>query len=349
MRPSQIEPHYTLYTTRDFNQPKYIDLNDPEAIQNMGINPKGKIFFISHGYLEAGNIPWVSLVCFEFESFSNYSPSVFLLWQMMELGKTILMHEPEGEAAVVLIDWGGGSSPPYVQAVANIRLVGAITAHVIHMVYEELGLKNLHNFHFIGHSLGSHLAGYAGYHLQKDFGLKLGRITGLDPAAPLFAETDAIVRLDRSDAHFVDVIHTDANMLGGLGLYQRIGHVDFYPNGGMDNPGCDGKLQDYMRKRQNSLFANMQEFLGCNHIRSYQYFTESIKSKCPFMGITCDSFESFQEGKCARCDENGQQCMRMGYHSFHDYNHQMKQKKVDPHKPPIFYLITGDHAPFCRK
>ncbi|TMW39307.1 hypothetical protein DOY81_015613 [Sarcophaga bullata] len=134
MRPSQIEPHYTLYTSRHFNQPKYIDLNDPEGVQNMGINPKGKIFFISHGYLEAGNIPW-----------------------MMELGKTILAHEPEGEAAVVLIDWGGGSSPPYVQAVANIRLVGAITAHVIHMVYEELGLKNLHNFHFIGHSLVSPL------------------------------------------------------------------------------------------------------------------------------------------------------------------------------------------------
>lgn len=32
--------------------------------------------------------------------------------------------------------------------------------------------------HIIGHSLGAHLAGYAGYHLREDFGLKLGRITG---------------------------------------------------------------------------------------------------------------------------------------------------------------------------
>ncbi|XP_065362734.1 pancreatic triacylglycerol lipase [Calliphora vicina] len=324
-KPSQIEPHYTLYTSRAFDQPKYIDLNDPEAVQHMGINPKGKIFFFSHGYLEAGNIPW-----------------------MIEMAKTILSHEPEGEAAVVLIDWGGGSSPPYVQAVANIRLVGAITAHVIHMVYEELGLSDLSNFHFIGHSLGSHVAGYTGYHLQKDFGIKLARITALDPAAPLFAETDPIVRLDRSDAHFVDVIHTDGNLLGGLGMYQRIGHVDFYPNGGMDMPGCDAKLQDYMRNRQNSIFANMQQFLGCNHIRSHQFFTESIKSKCPFMGITCDSFESFQEGKCARCDENGHQCMRMGYYTMEDYNHLLKHKKVDPKKPPVFYLMTGDHAPYCR-
>lgn len=268
---------------------------------------------------------------------------------MIELAKTILSHEPEGEAAVVLIDWGGGSSPPYVQAVANIRLVGSMTAHVIHMIHEELGLKDLSNLHFIGHSLGSHLAGYAGYYLQKDFGLKLGRITGLDPAAPLFAETESIVRLDRSDADFVDVIHTDGNLLGGLGLYQRIGHVDFYPNGGMDMPGCDAKLQDYMRNRQNSIFANMQQFLGCNHVRSYQFFIESIKSKCPFMGITCDSYESFQEGKCAKCDEEGQECVRMGYHSLEDFRLLLGNNKADYKNPRKYYLMTGDNAPYCRK
>lgn len=54
---------------------------------------------------------------------------------MKELAKTLLQSESEGNAAVILIDWGGGSNPPYVQAVANIRLVGAITAHVIHMLY----------------------------------------------------------------------------------------------------------------------------------------------------------------------------------------------------------------------
>lgn len=268
---------------------------------------------------------------------------------MMEMGKTLLNYEPEGEAAVVLIDWGGGSIPPYVQAVANIRLVGAITAHVIHMIYEELGMDNLHKVHFIGHSLGSHLAGYAGSYLQKDFSLKLGRITGMDPAAPLFAETEAIVRLDRSDAHFVDVIHTDANMLGGLGLYQRIGHLDFYPNGGIDMPGCDVKLHEYMRNQENSVIESMQMFLSCNHLRSYQYFTESIHSKCPFMGITCDSFESFKEGKCARCDENGQQCVRMGYHSYEDYRPLVRAKKIDMKRPPVLYLMTGDKAPFCRK
>ena len=56
------------------------------------------------------------------------------------------------------------------------------------------------------------------------------------------------MRLDPSDAAFVDVMHTDAGGVlglevsasGGLGLYRPSGHVDFYPNGGKEQPGCYG-------------------------------------------------------------------------------------------------------------
>lgn len=34
-------------------------------------------------------------------------------------------------ATVFVVDWRGGSQPPYSQAVANIRLIGAMTAHFI--------------------------------------------------------------------------------------------------------------------------------------------------------------------------------------------------------------------------
>lgn len=57
-------------------------------------------------------------------------------------------------ATVIVIDWRGGSSPPYYQAVANIRLVGAIVGHMIYTIYEELKLRNLDSIHLIGHSLG---------------------------------------------------------------------------------------------------------------------------------------------------------------------------------------------------
>ena len=59
--------------------------------------------------------------------------------------------------------------------------------------------------------------------------------TGLDPAGPLFSSTHTDVRLDPSDARFVDVIHTDAKRWG---IEQSCGHIDFYPNGGVNQRGC---------------------------------------------------------------------------------------------------------------
>jgi len=43
---------------------------------------------------------------------------------------------------------------------------------------------------------------------------------GLDPAGPYFENTDPKVRLDSTDALFVDVIHTDGsnNLLLGFGI-----------------------------------------------------------------------------------------------------------------------------------
>jgi Lipase len=48
------------------------------------------------------------------------------------------------------------------------------------------------------------------------------------------------VQLDKSDADFVDVIHTCG---GFLGFARPLGHVDFYPNGGsFVQPGCANVL-----------------------------------------------------------------------------------------------------------
>jgi pancreatic triacylglycerol lipase len=38
------------------------------------------------------------------------------------------------DCSVIVIDWSGGSGPPYPQAVANIRLVGTMTAHLINHI-----------------------------------------------------------------------------------------------------------------------------------------------------------------------------------------------------------------------
>lgn len=64
---------------------------------------------------------------------------------------------------------------------------------------------------------------------------KVPRITGLDPAMPGFSTVSNENKLDPSDGDFVDVLHTNAFLQG---VVQQSGHVDFYMNGGVFQPGC---------------------------------------------------------------------------------------------------------------
>lgn len=64
---------------------------------------------------------------------------------------------------------------------------------------------------------------------------------------------------------FVDVIHSDTLPLtsGGLGMPNAIGHVDFYPNGGHSNPGCDKPMEHYILStgtKQTGFFLNIIAF-----------------------------------------------------------------------------------------
>lgn len=64
------------------------------------------------------------------------------------------------------------------------------------------------HLYFIGHSLGAHLSAQVAHLLKTDDFYKVERITGLDPARPCFAYCDLSLKLDKDDAEFVDVIHT---------------------------------------------------------------------------------------------------------------------------------------------
>lgn len=63
-------------------------------------------------------------------------------------------------------------------------------------------------------------------------------LIGLDPAYPGFSVENPGERLDTTDARFVDVMHTNSAKIvgGGLSFPVPIGHVDFWPNGGVSQP-----------------------------------------------------------------------------------------------------------------
>ena len=69
--------------------------------------------------------------------------------------KELIIH---GVVNIIVMDWLTGSGPPYTQATANIRLIGAMTAHFL-LFLREMAELDLYKVHLIGHSLGAHLCG----------------------------------------------------------------------------------------------------------------------------------------------------------------------------------------------
>ncbi|CAH0555695.1 unnamed protein product [Brassicogethes aeneus] len=233
------------------------------------------------------------------------------------------------EANVICVDWEKGALlPNYVKASANTRLVGKQLANLIKGLVEHNGLS-LRNLHLIGFSLGAHIAGFAGAELGN-----VSRITGLDPAGPLFESQDPRARLDQSDAAFVDVIHSNGEkiILGGLGTSQPMGHVDFYPNGGREQIGCShlfvGAVSDIIWS------STVEGRSLCNHRRAYKFFIDSISPRCHFPAFPCDSYDDFLAGKCFPCTDE-RNCGNMGY-----YADRSKGRGQ-------LYLATRDEEPFC--
>ncbi|XP_046392601.1 inactive pancreatic lipase-related protein 1-like isoform X2 [Ischnura elegans] len=247
---------------------------------------------------------------------------------------------------VITVNWANGAGSLYVKAVSNARVVGLEVAFLINKLIENHN-ANPGTFHIIGHSLGAHIAGYAGSRVDG-----LGRITGLDPAGLGFTRMPSYVRLDRLDAEFVDIIHTDAEFVG-LGLVEAVGDVDFFPNGGYHQKGCRWPM---IRKwsailKLRFLFENL---LPCSHTRSQELFIESIKSSpylntegrstsnsCHLVGFLCHTYEDFVNGQCTSCGNDGLGCALMGIDAD---KYPGKRKRNGPRK---FYLVTNSSPPYC--
>ncbi|XP_012303514.2 pancreatic lipase-related protein 3 [Aotus nancymaae] len=234
------------------------------------------------------------------------------------------------------LDWINGSLE-YIHAVNNLRVVGAEVAYFIDVLVKTFGYSPS-KVHLIGHSLGAHLAGEAGSRIPG-----LGRITGLDPAGPFFHNTPKEVRLDPSDANFVDVIHTNAARIFfelGVGTIDACGHLDFYPNGGKHMPGCEDLLTPLLKLNFNVYKKEVASFFDCNHARSHHFYAESILNPDAFIAYPCRSYTSFKAGNCFFCPKEG--CPTMGH--FAD-RFRLKNMKTNG---SYYFLNTGSLSPFAR-
>uniref|UniRef100_A0A8C2QXY6 Lipase domain-containing protein n=1 Tax=Capra hircus TaxID=9925 RepID=A0A8C2QXY6_CAPHI len=225
---------------------------------------------------------------------------------------------------VVIVDWNrGATTVMYNHASSKTRKVATVLKEFIDLMLAEGA--SLDDIYVIGVSLGAHIAGFVG----KMYDGQLGRITGLDPAGPLYNGKPPEDRLDPRDAQFVDVIHSDTD---ALGYKEPLGNIDFYPNGGLDQPGCP-----------KTIFGGMQYF-KCDHQRSVYLYLSSLRENCAITAYPCDSYRDYRNGKCVNCGiSQTEPCPILGYYAdnWKDY-----LREGDPPMVKAFF-DTAEEKPFC--
>ncbi|XP_058456433.1 endothelial lipase-like [Malaya genurostris] len=222
---------------------------------------------------------------------------------------------------VLRIDWLKLSKLRcYPTFVSNVRHAGKCVADFLkklHTNHPEFKIKNLH---VIGFSLGAHVPSFASDLLQAQIGVKFARITGLDPALPLFLAATRRWKLDPSDADFVDVIHTNS---GEFGKVEPCGHVDFYVNGGRRQSVCE-----------NDTFP-----ARCSHLMVLPYFTDTISTNTGFWTTQCESYLEYLFTSCrfnvsSTVDQNNQTPISMGEH-------------CPKSARGVYYVETNSSSPFA--
>ncbi|KAJ8718516.1 hypothetical protein PYW08_002753 [Mythimna loreyi] len=215
---------YLLYTRRNQIISQTLVINDAASVTRSNFNANVPTVVIAHGWL------------------SNQHTSTNAIIRNAYLRKS--------DVNVIVCDWRRLASSDYVTAVRGVPAVGRGLGQFLAFINRTTG-QAFNQMHIIGFSLGAHLVGNAG----RELGGRAARVTALDPAGPLWNLNSN--RVNRNDGIYVEAIHTDGGSdTGALGIGSNVADADFYPNGGVTQPGCSTHL--------------------CNHIRAVDFFAATV-------------------------------------------------------------------------
>ncbi|KAG5672355.1 hypothetical protein PVAND_002488 [Polypedilum vanderplanki] len=175
-----------------------------------------------------------------------------------------------GDFNVIVVDWSTVASPIYQYARLKVNMIGMAVSKYITWLN-----PNYNTLHVIGYDLGAHIAGIAGKNTVNG---RIGRIIGLDPSLPLFSENLSINRLNSGDAQLVEVFHSNG---GRLGIFSRMGQLDYYINNGRQQPECASSTD-----------------ASCSHYRAVTVFSNLVSKNHKYLVIPCMTIDEIAN-KCS--------------------------------------------------
>ncbi|MFB8798007.1 MAG: hypothetical protein U7126_28130 [Microcoleus sp.] len=203
------------------------------------INPEAPTTYVLiHGWRNSGG-----------NAGNGYKPGDWLADQAQTI------RQRESNANIVVVDWEkDAGNVLYFPSADKTRDVGNQLSAYLKNSGVDPNFTTL-----IGHSLGAHVAGFAGRAYSQSSGKAINQIVGLDPAGPAFEGKGAADRLDPTDANRVVAIHTSIV----LGYNDRLGTQDIYAN-----------KKDWWQPGNSIIPKN---FLGGDHTYGTNLFTELLQ------------------------------------------------------------------------
>ncbi|XP_017084054.1 lipoprotein lipase [Drosophila eugracilis] len=268
-----------------------VNLYDAASLRRSRFNPFNPTRILIHGWLGNANANMYSALLPAYFDLKNVSYNIFT------------------------VDWGRGAIADYITASYRVKPVGQVLAKFVDFLHQEAGLR-FEDLQLVGFSMGAHVAGLIGKHLQTG---RLRMIRALDPALPFFRYAKPMERLTAEDADYVEVLHTS---VGSYGFDRPLGHVDFYANWGSQQPGCF--------------------WHECSHWRAFMLFAESLlrDRNTGFLARGCPAGEWQQLTRFHRCPMDTGTNQTMGGDLANVSREFLAQRQG------VYYFETNDQPPY---